>query len=110
MICFSESRIKGQPSLNLSIPNYIFLHVDSETHAGGVAMYIREILKFKICQKQHQLTDSEALWIKIDNLTEHSTTIGVVYRHPNSSTIDIFVKDLSCCITEFIQQRNILNT
>ena len=39
--------------------------------------------------------------MKIDNLTEHPTTIAVVYKHLNSSTIDKFITDLSCCITEF---------
>ena len=64
-------------------------------------MYIRDALKFKICQKQHRLTSLEALWIKIDNLIEHPTAIGVVYRHRNSSTIVEFIKNLSCCIIEF---------
>ena len=43
------------------ISNYIFLHVNSKTNAGGVAMYIRDIVKFRICRKQHELTNSEAL-------------------------------------------------
>ena len=93
LYAFLNHVFMAKPSLNLSISKYIFVHVNSETNAGGVAMYIRDILEFKIYQKQHQLTNSEALWIKINNLTEFSTNIAVVCKHPNSSTIDEFIKD-----------------
>ena len=108
IICLSESHIKSQPSLNLSISNSTFLHVNSETNAGGIAMYIQDILKFRICQKQHQLTNSEALWIKIENFNEHPTINDIVYRHPDSSTIDELKIYLVVSLNSI--QTNILNT
>ena len=46
VICLTETRIKDQPLINLDIPGYSFVHVNSETAAGGVAIYISNIHEF----------------------------------------------------------------
>ena len=37
---FSETSLKEQPLININIPGHSFIHTDSPTNAGGVAMYI----------------------------------------------------------------------
>jgi len=39
IVCVSETRIKHNSLINISLPGYQFFHTDSNTYAGGVAMY-----------------------------------------------------------------------
>ena len=34
IICLSETKIKNQPVINISLPGYIFIHANSPTNAG----------------------------------------------------------------------------
>jgi len=36
-------RLKSDPVINISLPDYDFIHADSVTNAGGVAVYKFEI-------------------------------------------------------------------
>ena len=61
VICIMETHIKNQPLSNLNLPNYSFVHVNTTTNAGGVAMYLSDNLKYKIWENQYQLCNSEAV-------------------------------------------------
>jgi len=39
IICVIEIRIKDQPLINISLPGYNLVHVNSNSSAGGVAAY-----------------------------------------------------------------------
>ena len=39
VVCVSETRIKDDPLIKISIPNHNFFHKDLPTNAGGVALY-----------------------------------------------------------------------
>jgi len=69
VICISVTRNKKQPLINVNLLNYSFLHVDSDTNAGGVAMYIYESIKFQLAESQYVpvLENSESLWINLNN-------------------------------------------
>jgi len=99
VICLTETRIKNEPLTKLKQTNYSFIHADSKTNAGGVAMYDLNTLEFELCQKQYQLTNSESIFISINNLTQ-PLIIGVIYRHPSSTSQDAFVEDLSFCLID----------
>ena len=45
IICITETRIKDQPLINVAIPNYSFVHANSTSNAGGVAVYFHCSLK-----------------------------------------------------------------
>ena len=60
LICLSQTRLK-HCFINLSIPNYSFVHADLSTAAGGVAVYILNEFKYKKCQTQHVFVKSESL-------------------------------------------------
>ena len=47
IICFSETKIKHNTLLNLSIPGYKFLNVNSLTNAGGVEVFISDVLHYE---------------------------------------------------------------
>ena len=58
IICVMETKLKTQPLLNIDISGYTFVHVDSPTTAGGVAMYIGNALQFSLLDNL-QLTVNE---------------------------------------------------
>ena len=101
VICITETCIKNQPLSSLDLPNYSFVHVNTTTNAGGVAMNISNNLKYKVCENQYQLCNSEALWITIIDQNNSSYVIGVIDRHFSQILINAFIEDLSYCLTEF---------
>ena len=97
IICITETRIKYQPQINVSIPNYGFAQVNSNSNAVGVAMYIHKNIIYQVIENPIQLCDSECLWIKIKNF-EVKFTLAVVHRHPRAQTADQFLEDFSKCL------------
>ena len=47
IVCVFETRLKGEPLINISIPNFKFVHADSTTKAGGVAIYVSSKFDFE---------------------------------------------------------------
>ena len=101
VVRITETRIKNQPLSNLDLPNYSFVQVNSTTNAGGAAVYISDNLKYKVCENQYQLCNSEAVWVNITDQSDTSFVIGVIYRHPSQILINAFIKDLSNCLTDY---------
>ena len=60
IICLSETRIKHEPLINIQLNNYSFIHANSKTNAGGVAMYIHDTVKFEVSPKQYELANTES--------------------------------------------------
>ena len=48
LIGLSETKIKHQPLLDISLPNYNFIHAASPTNAGAVGLYISDFLEYEI--------------------------------------------------------------
>ena len=42
-----------KPLLDISIPGYIFLHVNTSTNAGGVGIYIIDTLQYEEIMLRH---------------------------------------------------------
>ena len=47
IICLSETKIKDMPLINLSLPGYSFMHVNSPTNAGGVGIYVSDTCNYQ---------------------------------------------------------------
>ena len=95
IICVTETRIKYQLRINVSIPIYGFAQVNSKSNADGVAMYIKKI--YQIIQNPNQMCEFECLRIKIKNFGA-KFTLGVVYKHPRTQTAEQFLDDFSKCL------------
>ena len=68
ILCVSETKIKISPLINISLPGYEFFHVDSPTNAGGVAIYISNILQLQydlIYDFNLDLLSCEDIWINV---------------------------------------------
>ena len=100
IISLTETKIKDKPLVNITIPGYTFLHANSVSKAGGVGVYVSDLLQFKKLLFEASFSGSESIWI---NLTYPGTDInyvvGTVYRHSNSNAYD-FMKFLNDIFTE----------
>ena len=62
----SETRIKGDPLVNISLPQYNLVHDDSTTRAGGVAIYVSKKFRFETKPKfKIKIDGCEDLWLNI---------------------------------------------
>ena len=92
IICLSESRINHKPFINIELPDYKFVHIDSPTSAGGVAVYISSELRFNILfNPSLDIDGCENIWIK---LCHSDLLLGVIYRHPRSN-VKLFTDQLN---------------
>jgi len=95
IICITETRLKTTPLLNIDISGYSFVHNDSTTNAGGVAMYISNALPYSLLSNVHMdIDECENIWIK---LLGSNLTIATIYRHPKNdllSFMDVLNKNL----------------
>ena len=88
ILLLSETRIKTNPSINVNIPGYSFVHSPSHTKAGGVGVYFSKDLKvtqnYTLNLKN---TSCEDLWfdIKFPGTQNTSYTLAVSYRHPGNN-------------------------
>ena len=88
--------------LNISIPGYIFLHVNSSTNAGGVGIYIIDTLQYEEITLQTEFFGCENLWVRIKStISSTHDIIGTIYRQPTSN-----MKDFSDHLNNSISEQN----
>ena len=86
IISISETKIKDKPLTSISLPGYIFLHKNSVSNAGGVGVYISDLLRFNEITFKATFPGCESLWINLNSSNNESNyVIGTVYRHPSTS-------------------------
>ena len=110
IVCVSETRLKGNPLINIAIPNYNFVNADSVTNAGGVGVYVSSKFRFQVDHELNlNLNGCEEIWLNLITEENLSTkiTIGAMYRHPNvrSNDIEEFCEAL-CNTIHKITKRN----
>ena len=91
----SETRLKNLPLTNNSIPGYSFIHVDSESSAGGVAAYNSNSMKFQLHKKQFRLHDCLSTWLTAYN-NKTKFIIDIIDRYPTLTKIDKFLNISAC--------------
>ena len=99
LVCLTETRIKNQPLVSITVPGYSFAHVNSLSSAGGVAIYISNNFNFKLCKNHHHLHNSEAIWLDISD-QKNKYIVAVIYRHPSLTEIDKFLLDFDLCLAD----------
>jgi len=76
IICLSETKIKTSVLTNLSLPEYqLLMHVNSQTNAGGVGVFVSDILKVSLIDKNVLNFDCEDVWLQISNYDTSETFI-----------------------------------
>ena len=84
IIFLTETRIYSNPTINVNIPGYTFLHKPTPTKAGGVGAYVSNNLKFSENETLSlDIEECKDLWFKVGLQRRRPKRIfAVVYRHP----------------------------
>ena len=99
IICITETKLKGTPDDNVSLPGYVFIHENSSTNAGEVEIYISKNLRFEKISSD-KLPDSESFWIKVNSPNSTiSHVIDTIYCHPTNN-IKGFTETLNDILSE----------
>ena len=110
VICILETRIRGDSLTNITTPNYNFVHADSITNAGGVAVYISSNYKFELDPELDMKVngwEELRLNLKADVIPSKHITIGAIYRHlyNNSNYIENFTGALVNTISKINKRK-----
>ena len=95
IIAITETKLKkDELQTNIGINGYNFIHSDSDSQAGGVGLYIKNSIKYKIIDELDlNLNFAENIWIEFET-NKKLIVVGVVYRHPEYivNQIELFTK------------------
>ncbi|KAI4455817.1 endonuclease/exonuclease/phosphatase family [Holotrichia oblita] len=104
ILCISETWLRdGIDAAALGIDNYSFVHRDRPSRGGGVAMYIKNDLKFTVLQMSYNI---EQLWALI-SVGQFKFAVGVAYR-PQQCDRYFFINELENSLSEVLPQSSLL--
>ena len=102
IIGISETRLKKtqETTTNIHLKNYNIEHVPTESSNGGVLLYIKKAITYKLrpdlmIYKKREL---ESVFIEIIQKDSKNNVVGCIYRHPcmqQCEFIDEYLKPLS---------------
>ena len=101
VIGISETKISEQRHIttNISVEGYVFENTPTETHFGGVGLYIKNGINFN---KRNDLSKSlrgisESIFVELLGTNGKKVLVGCVYRHPTppiSEFFELFFNDI----------------
>ena len=83
IIAITETKLK-KGELQTNIGNgFNFIHSDSDSQAGGVGLYIKNSISYKIINELdlNSILLKIRIWIEVET-NKKSIAVGLVYRHP----------------------------
>ena len=84
-IAISKTKLNSTSSSNIGIPDYQFFHNDSPSMAGGVGLYLKNTLKYRLRNNLSlKIPYCENLWIEVESKISNFC-LGVVYPHPKKN-------------------------
>ena len=96
----TETKIRDKPTINIAIPGFTFLHVNSKSNAGGVGVYVSDLLQCKQLTFSSTFAVCETIWMEITcPNTKINYVVGTVYRHPTTN-VNQFCEFLNDILTE----------
>ena len=88
VIAYSETKLHADSVSNVHISKYKLLHTDSNACAGGVCLYIKDIIKFRLRNDLLlKIKHFEDLWLELECKRSNLIVVAVVYRHPNQDML-----------------------
>ena len=97
VIAITETWLHSKSPPIFDIENYTLLRADRQKgRGGGVALYIRKDLKYKLRQDFH-IEGVEDLFIETIDTKFKNKVIGVIYRPPSNS-LETFLDNLDNCL------------
>ena len=87
IIYITETRLKNNPLINISIPGYDFVKANTSSFAGGVGMHVSSKLNFEVVAENTLDANCEDIWVCVKNIkTSKQILVASIYRHPSSKT------------------------
>ena len=85
IICLCETMLKDQNLKHAYLPGYKLYHRNSNSSAGGAAIFVVDNLKVKELNNLNlSIADVEDVWLEISDNTNKSLVVGRIYRHPHN--------------------------
>ena len=107
IVCIVESWLCSDISDNeISLPNYSIIRLDRNRHGGGILLYVKDNLSFKVVL--HGPSGLELFFMSILLPNSRSICLGTFYRPPSSSVaifdslFDVLCSLNSNCFSNFI--------
>ncbi|XP_077969489.1 uncharacterized protein LOC144424244 [Styela clava] len=101
-IAITETKLTDHSTLNIQLPHYNFVNINSRTNAGGVGFYILENKKYNILNFPGQESlDYESIWLELEQKQSNKSVIlGSVYRHPRQDNVKFleFMDEMLCSL------------
>ena len=107
-MCISETRLKGDPLINIRLRNYTFVLADSLTNAGGIGVYVWSKFQFEVGPTlEIKINGCENLWLNIlDDKARYKFAIGAICQHPDNSAIENCSEALSNSLNLLTERRD----
>ena len=87
VLCITETRLKNNPLINISIPGYDFVQANTSSFAGGVGMYVSSKLNFEVIAENTLNANCEDISVCVKTIkTFKKILVASIYRHPCSDT------------------------
>ena len=86
----------------MSLPGFeLIRHDRTSKRGGGVAIYLRTGIAYKLLHKSHNNANAEFLFLEIDNRAGVKFAFGVVYNPPGNSRLEPLYKCLKSLANDF---------
>lgn len=86
----------------VAIPGFELIRQDRTIkRGGGVAIYLKSGIAFRLLHKSHHNANAEFLFIEIDNKAGVKFAFGAVYNPPGNSRLDPLLKCLTSLANEY---------
>ena len=88
IIAISESKLNNNSNCNdIQLHGYTFVNKNSLTQAGGVGIYVKINLIYKIRSDLNLHNDHiEDIWLDVTDVSDTSILVSALYSHPNNNT------------------------
>ena len=88
IIAISETKLYNNSNYNeIQLPGYTFVSKNSLTQVGGVGIYVKINLIYKIRSELDLHNDHiEDIWVEVTDVNNTSFLVGALYSHPNNNT------------------------
>ena len=105
VVAISETKLNASSVSNINFDNCKFFHNDSVTCAGGVGLYVRETLKFRLRDDLLlHLQNCEDFWLEIES-NETNFILAVINRH-SKQKLSLF-NDKLCETLSFLENNKV---
>ena len=86
VLCISKTRLTPRNNKYCNPPGYTLYYYNSDTYAGGSAIFVSNDIKcHQLSQIKVKTDECEDVWVELILDNKETLIVGSVYRHPNNT-------------------------